>query len=260
MVLPQLPDCTACDLHRQSDTCPRSVGIGAIHVPASLPLASRAPLVVFVGRNPGLNEDVRAQPFVGKSGLLLRGGYTRNGNLHGEILDREPVPPPDPAAHPQWVPGAYVDGISLRPRASVWAVNAVRCYTDGNEPPKRAHYKACLPYLERDLQSLATAHGGDLRILVLLGGDCTSNVFQKLITQKAMSLTKAINGNGDVHQVAGHEWHVFATYHPSAVLRNPNNINAVHSHNQLISDCVAGTMARASEPNIVPTRPPETLP
>ena len=67
-----------------------------------------------------------------------------------------------------------------------------------------------------------------------------------------MNLTKGINNNGDTHN----DVTVFSTYHPSAVLRVPNYINAVHDHNGLISAWLDGVMDTPSEPNLVPTRIP----
>ena len=73
-----------------------------------------------------------------------------------------------------------------------------------------------------------------------------------------MNLTKGINENGGEHQLLETDKlvTVFSTYHPSAVLRDPNYINAVHDHNALISDWIDGIVSRPSEPIIVPTRSP----
>ena len=78
-----------------------------------------------------------------------------------------------------------------------------------------------------------------------------------------ISLTKsfALNGNQyteEDHKISGvSEFNLFSTYHPAAVMRNNNFINSVHSHMQLVSDCIDGTMASPSRPEIVPTRSPK---
>jgi hypothetical protein len=43
-------------------------------------------------------------------------------------------------------------------------------------------------------------------------------------------------------------------YHPAYILRDKNQINAVSAHNQLISDCLANTLAEPSQPSFVRTR------
>ena len=91
--------CDLCELAEQAPGVPKSIGIGA----RRLGLEPPAPAVVYIGRNPGYNEDDQGNPFVGKSGKLLH--------------------------------AVYIDGINLRERATIYLMNGVRCYTIKDEPP-----------------------------------------------------------------------------------------------------------------------------
>ncbi len=213
------PECEECDLCNQGSGIPAHVGIGTRCTP---PLTDGRPELWYVGRNPGYNEDREGNPFIGRSGQLLK--------------------------------GAYIRGINAEDRCNLHLTNGVRCYTVKDEPPKARHWKACLRYLHSELAAEAT----DRTALVLLGGDCTAHVYRYLFGKKGMNLTKGINENGGEHQLLETDKlvTVFSTYHPSAVLRDPNYINAVHDHNALISDWIDGIVSRPSEPIIVPTRSP----
>ena len=81
-----------------------------------------------------------------------------------------------------------------------------------------------------------------------------------------MSLKKSFSLNGNSYDNKDHNingvggFNVFSTYHPHAVLRNNNLINSVHSHMELLSDCIDGTMATPSKPKIISTRSPNVYP
>lgn len=222
-LLPPQPECTACDLHNQGPSLPKSVGVPTLHL--NPPYSPDIPIVFLVGQNPGYEEDQCGLPFVGRSGKLLR--------------------------------TVYLDGISLPRRANVFLSNAVRCHTLANDPPRTRHYRDCCHHWRADLSALS-ALPSPLHCLVLLGGGATTHGYRYLLNSSSISLAKSFSLNGNVHAICDTPWHVFSTYHPAAVLRNPNHINAVHGHNQLLSDCLDGTMASPSSPRIVPPRPPET--
>ena len=215
--------CTTCDLCTQAEGVPCNVGIGSRLL--SEPQVQNACHLWYVGRNPGYHEDVEGNPFVGRSGQLLC--------------------------------GAYIPGINATDRAQVYLTNGVRCYTVKDEPPKSRHWKNCLNYLRDELVERYTDKPTRVG-LVLLGGDCTSHVYRNVFGVKGMNLTKGINENGATHKVVDTNIDVtlFSTYHPSAVLRDPNYINAVYDHNSLISDWLDEVMATPSEPTFVPTRSP----
>lgn len=183
------------------------------------------PVVVFIGQNPGVMEDQQCKPFVGRSGEIVK--------------------------------SAYIDGINLRKRASIYLTNGVRCHTQSNEAPKPRHYRECATFLSRDLHSIFRSYGPHAtRIVITLGAPSTSAFYKYILEGHKVSLSESFNYNGGLHSLGPYDFTLFSTYHPAAVLRNNNLINTVHSHMQLVSDCLDGTMATPSEPMIVPTRSP----
>jgi uracil-DNA glycosylase family 4 len=204
------------------------VGLPTRRLTTSLEPHRDRDVVVYVGRNPGFHEDQEGRCFVGRS---------------GQLLER-----------------AFVGGTSIHRRATVWFTNMARCYTVNDVPPKAKHYKACRGYLEHDLAALAGASSPDAKfVVVLLGGDAVSHFHRNSLGVRGINLTKAFAQQGREYQV---EWcprpfTVFSTFHPAFVLRDPNQINAVSAHCQLILDYLRGTMAQPSEPTIVEPRYPD---
>ena len=110
------PDCTRCELHEQAN----SVGMKT-HLHSQLTEdPGEGDILLVIGQNPGFHEDRVNQPFVGRS---------------GEILKK-----------------AYFGGVDLTSRCTVWLGNGVRCHTENNQTPKPRHYVECNQYLIQDLQ------------------------------------------------------------------------------------------------------------
>ncbi len=210
-------DCTKCELHEQA----KSVGIKT-HLYSS---SNEGHTLLVIGQNPGWNEDQANQPFVGRS---------------GEILKK-----------------AYFGGVKLTSRCTIWLGNGVRCHTTNNETPKPRHFVECNQYLIDDLQYIKPDY------VLTLGAPATTSFYKNILGIPKMSLTKSFTLNGNLyteeeHKIAGvGEFNLFSTYHPAAVIRNNNHINSVHSHMQLLSDCIDGTMASPSKPVIIPSRSPK---
>jgi len=120
--------CTAC---RLSETRTQVVfGVG-----------SAASGLLVVGEGPGREEDLKGEPFVGRSGQLL-------DRLIFEEL-----------------------GIT---RASFYIANVVKCRPPGNRDPAPDEIAACAPYLEGQLAALAprvVVSLGNVATRVLLGTD-----------------------------------------------------------------------------------------
>lgn len=226
MNLPQFPrhsDCRLCPLATTEGI--NHIGIPTIHLPDSLAPAAHVPAVVFIGQNPGYEENEIGEPFVGKSGSWLREGY--------------------------------IDGISLRPRASVYLTNAVRCWTlNDKKPHATKHIKPCLPHTLADLKAICHAHSQV--ILILIGSVSAQAIWKLLGGQKKMSMQSAFKRNGSVVQWEGHTLYLFTTFHPAFLAREggANYIHSVHNHLQLVSDLLAGTPATPSTPNLVAPFPP----
>tara|TARA_R100000458_G_C8276741_1_gene252124 strand:- start:85 stop:771 length:687 start_codon:yes stop_codon:yes gene_type:complete len=227
ITLKQYPKCTKCELHEQA----KSVGmkthlhscIGPDQTIGNYSFVGRKILVI--GQNPGWNEDRVNQPFVGRS---------------GEILKK-----------------AYFGGVNLTSKCSIWLSNGVRCHTTNNQTPKPRHYVECNQYLIEDLQHIRPQY------VLTLGAPATTSFYKNILGIPKISLSKSFGLNGNLYTEEEHkidgvgEFNLFSTYHPAAVIRNNNHINSVHSHMQLLSDCIDGTMASPSKPNIISTRSPK---
>jgi len=79
---------------------------------------SLSPAVLFVGQNPGAEEDAKDKVFIGESGKLLQ-----------ELIDRYKI-------------------------RNYYITNAVKCFTPRNRIPTRAEAKACSGYLFEEIQRL----------------------------------------------------------------------------------------------------------
>ena len=96
-------------------------------------------------------------------------------------------------------------GIGL-PRASVFILNTVKCRPPENRKPLPDEVAACLPYLHRQLAILRP------KVILAAGGTAITALLQ---VKKSLGDLR-----GRVHRYAGIP--VIATYHPAALLRNPN--------------------------------------
>ena len=92
------------------------------------------------------------------------------------------------------------------PRSSAYILNVVKCRPPANRTPLPDEAAACLPYLHRQLAIL--------RPRVILAAGSTAAGY---LLKSKLPLGKL---RGQVHRYAGIP--VVATYHPAALLRNPN--------------------------------------
>jgi len=98
------PDCTRCKLHKARTNIVFGVG-------------NRNAELVFVGEGPGHDEDIQAEPFVGRAGRLLT---------------------------------QMIEAMGLR-RSDVYICNVVKCRPPENRLPERDEIATCSPYLIRQL-------------------------------------------------------------------------------------------------------------
>ncbi|MFQ3619684.1 MAG: uracil-DNA glycosylase [Spirochaetales bacterium] len=100
----------------------------------------------------------------------------------------------------------WLDAIGLSRNKNVYIANIVKCRPPGNRDPHPDEAAACLPYLYRQVELLGP------KVLFALGRIAIQHLLQ---TQKGIGELR-----GKVHQ-----WNripLIATYHPSAVLRDPS--------------------------------------
>jgi len=245
-VLPPLPQCRDCDTHITA----HNPGVPLRRIPSNAP--SDAPAILFVGQNPGYTEDTHNAAFIGRSGVILCGGW-RSDNEHR--FDLHPSTPNPPST---FVPGPYVDGARLRDRAHLYVVNAVRCATPSNSVPPERSLAACSRHLIHDIHALAARH--DRLAIVCLGAVAVRAIYKHILgwPSKRCTQTEAFTVNGDPQPIiAGRPMPVFTTYHPAYILRNPNALNAVKDHLTLLHTHFL-TTAASSIPslNIVEPGPP----
>lgn len=177
------------ELAEQVKTC-RNCGLGATRLNAVFGVGSRKAKVVFVGEGPGFQEDHKGEPFVGRSGQLL-----------DKILET-------------------VLGLK---RSDVYIANIVKCHpmknpadpeSHGNDrPPTPDEIAACRPYLDEQLRAIKPA------CIVTLGSVPTKVL---LNTDKGISLMRGRAYDYPVEIVPGRPVKLIPTYHPAALLRNPN--------------------------------------
>jgi DNA polymerase len=169
----------------------RKCGLGHARLNAVFGVGTYKAKVVFVGEGPGFQEDHQGEPFVGRSGQLL-----------DKILET-------------------VLGLK---RSDVYIANIVKCHpmknpetpeAHGNDrPPTPEEISACRPYLDEQLRAikpLCIVTLGSVATRVLLG------------TEKGISTVRGRVYDYPVELFGpGHPIKVIPTYHPAALLRNPN--------------------------------------
>jgi uracil-DNA glycosylase family 4 len=216
-LIPQQSGCESCELHQQGSGMPRNVGLPTRQLEGSLPLTPQTDCILYVGQNPGVQEDEKGLCFVGPSGDMLR--------------------------------DVYVKGIKANERASLFLTNAVRCHTIGNAPPAQKSFRTCMDlYFLEDLDRLV-GHAKRVAI-VTLGAHATKHVY-RVFGLKVASLKSAFSQQGTQVAHGLHRVSIYSTYHPAAVIREHNLINIVAAHNSQISHWLDGNEVRPSKPEIV---------
>lgn len=127
--------------------------------------------IIFIGEGPGAQEDKTGRPFVGKAGQLL----TR-----------------------------MLAAIDLT-REEVYITNIVKCRPPENRDPLPDEVRACLSYLERQIEIIQPL------VIVCLGLPAT-----RTLTGTNQGISR-LRGTFQKYK----EYPVLPTYHPAAVLRFP---------------------------------------
>ena len=92
------------------------------------------------------------------------------------------------------------------PRERVFICNVVKCRPPENRPPQYDEIAACLPYLHRQIELLKP------RVILAMGNTAAQTLLNAKQSLGAM--------RNHVHRFRGIP--VIVTYHPAALLRNPN--------------------------------------
>jgi DNA polymerase len=192
-------DCRGCDLYKAAT----QVVFGS---------GSRIARVIFVGEQPGDQEDRHGEPFVGPAGAVLQKALEDAG------IPRDTAYLTNAVKHFKWEPRGK-RRIHKKPRAS--------------------EIKACRPWLEAELRAVKPA------VVVCLGATAAQSVFGpqfKLMQQRGQVLQRPPSlASGE----AGSQMHVVATIHPSAVLRAPDAEGRRAAYDSLVADLkVAAKVAK----------------
>jgi uracil-DNA glycosylase family 4 len=142
--------------------------------------------LMFIGEGPGAEEDRQGLPFVGRA---------------GELLTR------------------IIRAIE-RTREEVYIANIVKCRPPGNRDPRPDEVRACVGYLERQIELIRP------KVIVALG-----RVAAQTLLGNDLPLGKM---RGDWWLYQGVEMRV--TYHPAALLRNPNLKRPTWEDMQVVRD------------------------
>ncbi len=124
---------TLAELEREALDCTRCP-LAAGRTQVVFGVGDPAARIMFIGEGPGREEDLRGEPFVGRSGQLL-------DRLMAEELGMD--------------------------RTSCYIANVVKCRPPGNRDPKPEEIEACRPYLESQVDLIAPA------VVVTLGNFAT---------------------------------------------------------------------------------------
>lgn len=212
-------ECKACPLHQYAS----NVCIPTRHY--ELSLLPPAPLLIFIGQNPGANEDFKDRSFVGDSGNYLE--------------------------------DIYIQPLDFHRTCTIFLTNAARCGPTNDIRPSQT--RKCFPlYTVSDLEQLVNSVAPDTRACVCLLGGVAAHALSFQYTGAGRTATEAIRANGNPLTIANRTIPIFATWHPAALLRDNNLIHEVASHMQLVRDYFDGIMAVPSSPHIIPPRYPHT--
>lgn len=133
--------------------------------------------IMLIGEGPGEQEDLKGEPFVGKS---------------GQLLDK------------------YLDVIDLDRNKNVYIANIVKCRPPRNRDPLPEEQEQCIKWLREQFKIIRP------KIIVCLGRISA----QRLISpdfRVTRQHGEFFNKNGIL---------MMGTFHPSALLRNPDNKEA----------------------------------
>jgi uracil-DNA glycosylase len=154
----------------------------------------RTATVMFVGEQPGDQEDLQGKPFVGPAGQLLDKAMEQAG------IDRNQAYVTNAVKHFKWEP---------RGKRRLHA------------KPNAREMSACRPWLEAEMETLKP------KIIVCLGATAAQSLMGP-----SFRITKQRG------QVMMSDWgvQIIATYHPSALLRAPDEVARAEMHKMFLSD------------------------
>lgn len=128
--------------------------------------------IMFIGEAPGREEDLKGKPFVGEA---------------GELLTR------------------LIEKVGLK-RKEVYIGNIVKCRPPSNRDPVEDEIKACLPFIERQVEIIMP------KAIIALG-----SIASHALAGTKIPITKL---RGNFYEYKGIP--LMPTFHPAYLLRNPD--------------------------------------
>ena len=181
-------ECRGCDLYKTATQVVFGAG----------PNKAR---VMFVGEQPGDQEDRQGAPFVGPAGAMLDKALADAGIPRNEVYVTNAV------KHFKWEP---------RGKRRI------------HKKPRVSEIKACRPWLEAELRAVKP------QVVVCLGATAAQSMlgaqFKLMQNRGKVIETPGPKGPGPlVHQIV-------ATIHPSAILRAPDSDGRRQAYESLVAD------------------------
>ena len=159
---------------------------------------SRRARVIFIGEQPGDEEDVQGRPFVGPAGRLLDRALVDAG------IDRRDVYVTNVVKHFKWEPGPPARG---KKRI--------------HKKPNGREIRACRPWLDAEIRTL------DPELIVCLGATAAQAMLgaKFLVSRRRGEFIGAPGGAA-----------LFATVHPSSILRAPDSETRRAEYQRFVDD------------------------
>lgn len=156
-----LKDCKLCGLSE----CRTRVVVGVGNPKAA---------VLLIGEAPGEQEDLRGEPFVGRS---------------GQLMDK------------------MLGYVGLSRKRNIYITNMIKCRPPKNRDPSKEELSLCMEYLQKQIELI------NPRVIVCIGRIAATAIIAPdyKVTQQHGSFMER-----DGRLLMG-------TFHPAALLRNPNN-------------------------------------
>jgi uracil-DNA glycosylase len=129
--------------------------------------------LLIVGEAPGANEDRQGEPFVGRAGQLLN---------------------------------AMIRAINLT-REQIYIANVVKSRPPENRDPTPEEVKACMPYLERQIELIKP------KLILTVGRIAAQHMLNTAVTMGEL--------RGRLFHYGAEKIPLIATYHPAYLLRAP---------------------------------------
>jgi len=138
--------------------------------------------IMFIGEAPGLNEDKTGVPFCGQSGNILT-----------ELLN----------------------SIGLQ-RENVYICNILKCRPPGNRNPQTDEIKACVSYLESQIETIKP------KIIGALGNYAVSHILKQYNLDDQIQGISKIRGKIFEARASFGKIRIIPLYHPAVVVYNAN--------------------------------------